>query len=573
MMKRTEKIAWNIPGRRMWAVLIPALLIGCGGGSETGKTANNTAPIANAGQDENVTTGSVVTLNGGACTDADGDLLTYSWSFMSRPAESASVLSSASSVRPTFTADKDGDYVIRLVVNDGHEDSGPDTVTITALNPVGGWGTPTLIETGSGRAENLSVAMDDNGNAIAVWQQYDGGTGGIYANRYVPETGWGLATLIETGSGYVENLSVAKDGNGNVIMVWKASGTTPGISPGVYAKRFSPVTGWEPATVIENYHGETGVGSVSSPGLVMDGSGKAIVTWTEYRLPLVDGTVNGIWSKCYDPETGWGPATQIDGESRWPLAPSVAMDGKGNALVVWARSDGTNSHIYSARYSTETGWENIGPIENGPGDATAPRIAIDEAGNGIAVWSQKNGGRSGIYASRYLAGSGWDTPTSIESGSRDTLAPTISTDASGNAVVMWLQEVGGPEDHSIWMNYFELATGWGTATLVIDPVEDVGWTWPEVAMDTSGNVICVWSQGEWESGGEMYPFEVFVPRDIYAISYVPGTGWSTATLLDTRSEDAEWKVFVMPLYGNGLVVWQQWDGSTNNLWATEYRKP
>ncbi len=92
----------------------------------------NSAPVANAGLDQNVATATVVTLNGNGSSDANGDALTYSWSFTSKPAGSTATLSSLAVVNPTFTADKDGAYVLSLVVNDGTVSSTADTVTINA---------------------------------------------------------------------------------------------------------------------------------------------------------------------------------------------------------------------------------------------------------------------------------------------------------------------------------------------------------------------------------------------------------------------------------------------------------
>ncbi len=92
----------------------------------------NLPPIANAGKDQNVITGSSLRLDGSGSTDANGDALTYSWTILSAPSGSSAVLSDPAATSPTFTADRDGNYVIRLVVNDGTVDSAPDTVTITA---------------------------------------------------------------------------------------------------------------------------------------------------------------------------------------------------------------------------------------------------------------------------------------------------------------------------------------------------------------------------------------------------------------------------------------------------------
>jgi hypothetical protein len=97
----------------------------------------NTSPIANAGLDQQVPTGSLVTLDGSGSSDADGDQLTFNWSFISRPGGSTAELSDASAMKPTFVADVVGEYVLDLIVKDGKEDSTADTVTITSGDYVG----------------------------------------------------------------------------------------------------------------------------------------------------------------------------------------------------------------------------------------------------------------------------------------------------------------------------------------------------------------------------------------------------------------------------------------------------
>ncbi|TQV88067.1 PKD domain-containing protein [Aliikangiella coralliicola] len=92
----------------------------------------NNAPVANAGSDQTVVIGDLVSLDGSGSSDADGDNLTYAWSFNSVPPNSNASLSDASLESPTFTADEVGDYVLQLVVNDGTQDSSPDTVIIAA---------------------------------------------------------------------------------------------------------------------------------------------------------------------------------------------------------------------------------------------------------------------------------------------------------------------------------------------------------------------------------------------------------------------------------------------------------
>jgi hypothetical protein len=99
-------------------------------------TTENSAPAANAGPDQSVLVGATVTLDGTASSDDDDDPLTYSWSFVSRPAGSTATLSGATSAQPTFVADAPGSYEIQLVVNDGTVDSVPDSAIVLASVPL-----------------------------------------------------------------------------------------------------------------------------------------------------------------------------------------------------------------------------------------------------------------------------------------------------------------------------------------------------------------------------------------------------------------------------------------------------
>ena len=178
----------------LFAVLL-AGVISCGDGGGTSSNNGdraNTLPTASAGIDQNVTTGTSVTLDGSGSSDTDGDLLTYSWVFTTVPSGSIAPLSDPSIVRPTFVPDIDGSYVLSLVVNDGTEDSSVDTVTITASTfnsaPVANAGSDQNVSTGTVVTLDGSGSSDADSDALTYsWSiaSVPGGSGATLSNTTV----------------------------------------------------------------------------------------------------------------------------------------------------------------------------------------------------------------------------------------------------------------------------------------------------------------------------------------------------------------------------------------------------
>lgn len=119
----------------------------------------NSPPVANAGANTTVGLGSTVVLNGAGSSDVDGNPLTYLWTFLSRPAESIAILSGASTVSPSFVADRAGTYIVQLVVNDGKVNSAPATVQVSTAN------TPPVANAGPNQAVAVGAVVQLNGSA------------------------------------------------------------------------------------------------------------------------------------------------------------------------------------------------------------------------------------------------------------------------------------------------------------------------------------------------------------------------------------------------------------------------
>ena len=97
------------------------------------------------------------------------------------------------------------------------------------------------------------------------------------------------------------------------------------------------------------------------------------------------------------------------------------MDNNGNAIIVWYQSDGSDYQVFKSEYR-DGSWTNPANLNDNIspdlGDATHPKVAMDDNGNAIIVWYQNDGSNSQIYKSEYRDGS-WTNPANLS----DNISP------------------------------------------------------------------------------------------------------------------------------------------------------
>lgn len=402
-----------------------------------------------------------------------------------------------------------------------------------------------------GDAYNPQVVFDTNGNGMAIWIQSDGTYLRVQSSRYTPNSGWG--PILSVGTGGAQSAlepTIAVDGSGNVRAVWLQQVTVSTRS--IWTNLYSPASGWGTATVLE-----ASVSSVggNSPEIAMDPAGNATVVWAEF-----DGNWTNLWARRYTAGGVWAPATLIEYDNNGGVGDQgVVMEANGNAMVVWSQFDGQRTNVLANRYIVGSGWGTPTPIETSDLNSGVSDIALDGTGNIMVVLHQQTSAASSvigsIYTNRFSNGS-WGTAALVKSAIPYLSQSAIAMNASGNAMVVWLED-DGFDVTSIWARAYTSA-GVGGATVRIDNLSTYmdGRT-PQVAMDASGNAVAVWGQGS----------------HVWSARYVAGTGWGTPADIDNGAGGfpSNQPRIAVDASGNALAVWERPSGTFRNIWGNVFR--
>ena len=408
----------------------------------------------------------------------------------------------------------------------------------------GSWGTAEVAENDTTNNFNYpSVVLEDNGDAIVVWQSST--PSDIWANRYVAGSGWGTPELIETNANGAYTPHVAGDGNGNAIAVW---GQSDGTAISIWANRYVAGTGWGTAELIE----AGDAGDAFDPRIVFDGSGNASAVWWQS-----DGTYENTVANRYTAGSGWGSAEIIDSEDlnvssygMW-----LAASDNGDAMAVWIQNDA----VWANRYDAGSGnWGTAEKVENlASGSSIDTCIDMDSSGNATLMFSHWDSSTR-IYANRYVVGSGWAGAVTIDDGSGGWTSPWVALDENGNAQAIWQNASG----NRIWSNRYVAGSGWGTPESIDNQTGYLAEERAQVVGDAHGNAIAIWIQNDGTA------------HSLWANRYVAGTGWKGAEVIESDDTNHIYNYGVSSLAINGrgqaMAVWRQVDGSKDSIWVNRF---
>ncbi len=298
--------------------------------------------------------------------------------------------------------------------------------------------------------------------------------------------------------------------------------------------------------------------NASSPQVVISGN-NVVAVWMQ-----LDGSDNyRIYSnRSNDGGVTWNAAAQLiddDNHSGFSSAgfPQVAMNGL-NAVVVWAQEDATNRQRIYSDYSTDGGvtWNADRLLEDNTGyDGWFPQVAMS-GNNVVAVWYQPVATALRIY-SNYSSDGGatWNSDQLIEDNAGSSGFVPRVAISGLNVVAVWAGYLGSIP--RIYSNYSsDGGATWGADQLIEDNAGvPIGGNYPQVAISGSNSVV-VWQQ-----------FDGTTNRIYSNFSSDGGATWNAdQPIEDNAGHSGSFPQVVMS--GNNVVAaWMQSDGSVYRIYS------
>lgn len=233
--------------------------------------------------------------------------------------------------------------------------------------------------------------------------------------------------------------------------------------------------GWNSPQVISTVNAQA-----SDPRTGIDANGNVVGIWIENGSVVTRNLpYNSSWS---NPTVFSGPGLSN---------PRIVVDNAGNATAIWINTN-TNT-MYTA---SQTNLNNANPTWGGAtpissSGASAPRLAVDDTGNVVAVWVRNNA----VEAATRLFNGSWQSPVVISgagtAASPGAQSPQVSIGDNGHVSAVW-HAVPTSTGISTVFTASKLisSTNWSGETLVSDGTYNTAY--PKVAVDTNGNTTVGW---------------------------------------------------------------------------------
>jgi PKD domain len=339
------------------------------------------------------------------------------------------------------------------------------------------WLAPNDLSVAGQSAKEPQVAVDAAGDAVAVWRRYDGSDYIIQSASRPAGGNWGPPVDLSAPGQNAEEPQVAVDAAGDAVAVWRRFN---GSSLVIQAASRSADGTWEPAVEL-SASGE----DAEEPAVSVDPAGDAVAVWTRSDgsddiVQAVTRPAGGVWQSTVDLSATGSNASR----------PHVTLDAAGDAVAVWERFNGANEIVQAAGRQAGGTWQAPTNLSEASEDAEEPAVSVDPAGDAVAVWWRYDGSNEIIQAASRPAGGTWQGPTNLSAPGDGAIEPHVAVDPAGDAVAVWTRYDGS--DYIVQSASRAAGGTWGAPADLSTMGQDAGHA--EVGVDAAGDAVAVWER-------------------------------------------------------------------------------
>lgn len=319
------------------------------------------------------------------------------------------------------------------------------------------------------------LATNKHGEKAMAWVENVGSNvGNVFVSLYTPNNGWSSPQQITSNTlntTVFSSPNVAINNDGSVTVVWLHR--PYGLPASINSRRYSKLAGWLDSELVDQ--NDSGFAGLQKIDLGIDDAGNAIATW--YRTELVPGSYSNqhaVHTSRYINGRGWLNRKFLTENIPWvALDLRLDMNSKGDAIISWIIEGEYNPYstvVYAVNFSPDTGWTAPEIVSVAENDVRANDVAIklSNSGDAIIAWQHAypNTGIDELYANRYSQLTGWQGPEFLEVVNSNTaISPKLAIDNLGNALVIWSER--NPDAVNIYLpqytamaKRFSVLNGW-----------------------------------------------------------------------------------------------------------------
>ncbi len=283
--------------------------------------------------------------------------------------------------------------------------------------------------------------------------------------------------------------------------------------------------------------------SAYGPQVAVDAAGDAISVWARSN-----GSNDVVQAAGKPDGKPWVNPTTLSETGQEASEPQVAVDAAGDATVVWRRFDGSNYVVQAAAKPAGEAWGKPVTVSEAGQDAHTPEVAVDPTGEAIAVWTSANGSNEVVQAALKPAGEAWANPATLSGADQEASEPQVGVDAAGDATVVWTRYTGlssgGMSNYVVQATVKPTDEAWETPSAVSEESQEEGLE-PQVAVDAAGDATAVWKRFGYGSG-----------RLIQTAAKPVGKPWETPTTFEDGGDPR----VAVDAAGDKAIVWTTYQG-------------